>query len=636
MFNLKKIFNIGVPSDMDPVEAKYIGMSNIGALFFIVSSPPFTIYYFLNNWIFLFYELLFFMAALCLTFVFNQKKKYTLALIWFGSVLNYHLIILSVIFGWEIKIHYLIFFTAGGAIMLFRRNASSLIIPCVTASLVFYYAAYFLSKAIDPLYQLSSRQVTITNFIIEIFFFVLVVINALIGRYGSIASEDQLKAEMAKSNDLLQRLKEVDRQKTTFFQNISHEFRTPLTLILGPLETIVAEKFGRLGRSVKDQLAVIQRNAGRLLGLINQLLDLSKLDAKKMPLRIVRGDILSLVSDTITSFKPYADKLGIRLTLTDESKAMEVDYDPQMMEKVLINLISNALKFTSSGGWIDLSVGEINEGKNIAISIKDSGKGISSKELPYIFDRFHQVDGTMTRNQQGTGIGLSLVKEFVELHGGRVEVDSSIDKGSEFRIILPKEAARIKDETQQEGYQETTDESDYYLEKATPEKEEASKEWASGKKTTERTANVLIVDDNEDMRDYIRQTISDNYWVAEASDGEEGLIKALETMPDLIISDVMMPMMDGYELCRQIKNSDKLKNIPVILVTARASEEMTIEGIEAGAYDYITKPFSPKILLAKIVGILERQELHKKQSQHDSLTGLLNREYHGARRPSRK
>ena len=451
---------------MDPVESKYIGMSNIGALFFIVSSPPFTIYCFLNNWIFLFYELLFFMAVLCLTFVFNQKKKYTLALIRFGSVLNYHLIVLSVIFGWEIKIHYLIFFTAGGAIMLFRRNASYLIIPCVTASLVFYYAAYFLSKAIDPLYQLSSQQVTITNFIIEIFFFVLVVINALIGRYGSIASEDQLKAEMARSNDLLQRLKEVDRQKTTFFQNISHEFRTPLTLILGPLETIVAEKFGRLGRSVKDQLAVIQRNAGRLLGLINQLLDLSKLDEKKMPLRIVRGDILSLVSDTITSFKPYADKLGIRLTLTDESKATEMDYDPQMMEKVLINLISNALKFTSSGGWINLSVGEINAGKNIAISIKDSGKGISQKELPYIFDRFHQVDGTMTRNQEGTGIGLSLVKEFVELHGGRVEVDSIIDKGSEFRIILPKEATLMKYETQQEGYQEATDESDYYLEKA--------------------------------------------------------------------------------------------------------------------------------------------------------------------------
>ena len=629
MFDLKKIFNIGVPSDMDPVEAKYIGMSNIGALFFIVSSPPFTLYCFLNNWMFLFYELLFFMAVLCLTFVFNQKQKYTLALIWFGSLLNYHLIILSVIFGWEIKIHYLIFFTAGGAIMLFRRNASFLIIPCVLASLVFYYAAYFLSEAIDPLYQLSSQQVTITNFIIEIFFFVLVVINALIGRYGSIASEDQLKAEMAKSNDLLQKLKEVDRQKTTFFQNISHEFRTPLTLILGPLETIVAEKFGRLGPSLKSQLAVIQRNAGRLLGLINQLLDLSKLDEKKMPLRIVRSNIFSLVSDTITSFKPYADKLGIRLTLTDESKATEMDYDPQMMEKVLINLISNALKFTSGGGWINLAVGEINEGKNIAISIKDSGKGISQKELPYIFDRFHQVDGTMTRNQEGTGIGLSLVKEFVELHGGRVEVDSILGKGSEFRVILPKEAARIKYVTQQEGYQEATYESDYYLEKAAPEKEEASKKGASVKKTTERTSNVLIIDDNEDMRDYIRQTLSDNYWVAEASDGEEGLIKALEIMPDLIISDVMMPKMDGYELCRQIKNSDKLKNIPVILVIARASEEMTLEGIEAGAYDYITKPFSPKILLAKIISIMERQELHKKQSQHDSLTGLLNRESWG-------
>lgn len=566
------------------------------------------------------------MALLCLTFAFNQKKKYTLALIWFGSVLNYHLIVLSVIFGWEIKVHYLIFFTAGGAIMLFRRNVSSLIIPSVIASLVCYYIAYYLSMNIKPLYEMSNRQVTVTNFIIEILFFVLVVINALIGRYGSIASEDQLKAEMAKSNDLLQQLKEVARQKTMFFQNISHEFRTPLTLIIGPLETIISEKFGRLGRSVKDQIAVIQRNASRLLGLINQLLDLSKLDEKKMPLRITRGNIAALISDTITSFKAYTDKLGIRLTMTDEDKVVEMDYDPQMMEKVLINLISNALKFTPSGGSINISAEEMSGGKNIVIAIKDTGKGIPQKELPHIFDRFHQVDGTMTRNQEGTGIGLSLVKEFVELHGGRVEVDSILNKGSKFRIILPKETGHMKYERQLEGYQETPDESYYYFEKAGSEKEEVSKEEESVKKTTGKIANVLIIDDNEDLRDYIRQTLCDYYQIIEASDGEEGLIKAQETMPDIIISDVMMPKMDGYELCRQIKNSDILKNIPVILVTARASEEMTIDGIEAGAYDYITKPFSPKILLAKISGILERQEQHKKQIQHDSLTGLLNRE----------
>ena len=276
---------------------------------------------------------------------------------------------------------------------------------------------------IEPLYQLSSRQIAVTNSIIEITFFVLVVINAMIGRYGSITSEDQLKTEMVKSNELLQKLKELDRQKTMFFQNISHEFRTPLTLIVGPLETIMAEKFGRLGPAVKEQLSIIQRNAGRLLGLINQLLDLSKLDEKKMPLRIVRGNFSALVSDTVTSFKSYADKLGIRLTLTDECRSLEMDYDPQMMEKVLINLISNALKFTSSGGWVNVLISEISEG-NQAVIIKDSGKGIPQQDLPYIFDRFHQVDGTMTRNQEGTGIGLSLVKEFVDLHGGRIEVDS--------------------------------------------------------------------------------------------------------------------------------------------------------------------------------------------------------------------
>ncbi|HNZ65281.1 MAG TPA: diguanylate cyclase [Smithella sp.] len=619
MFNLKRIFYIGVPSDMDPIEAKYVGMCNISALFFIVTNPIYMIYFYSNNWMLLFYEMFIFMAALGFTFLFNLKGKYTLALVWFGSILNYHLIFLSVIFGWEVKIYYLIFFTAGGAIMLFRRRASFLIVPSVFATLVFYYMAYFLSRHIAPVYHLSEYQIAVTNSVIEITFFMLVVINAYLGRYGSIASEDQLKLEITRSNGLLEKLQKLDRQKTMFFQNISHEIRTPLTLILGPLEMISAGKFGRLEQSLKNQLTVVQRNAGRLLGLINQLLDLSKLDENKMPLKITSGNISALVSDIISSFEAYADKLGIALTLTDESKTVEMDFDRQMMEKVLINLISNALKFTPVGGRINVSIARINDGKNIVISVKDSGRGIPQEELPYIFDRFHQVDGTMTRNQDGTGIGLSLVKEFVELHGGRIEVDSVVNEGSEFRVMLPKETALEKYE-QQELFPAAKDEKNIdYQEKVVPEKEELSRE-------TERMAKVLIIDDNEDMRDYIRQALSADYWIAEASDGREGLKKIRENMPDIIISDVMMPQMDGYELCRQINSSDALKNIPVILVTARASEAMTIEGIEAGAYDYVTKPFSPKILLAKIDNILERQERHKKQIQYDSLTGLLNRE----------
>jgi diguanylate cyclase (GGDEF)-like protein len=619
IFDLKKIFYFGVPSDMDPIEAKYVGMCNMSASFFIATTPIYMIYCFLNNWMFLFYEQLIFAAALAVIFIFNQKSKYTLALVWLGSTLNCHLVILSVIFGWDVKIYYLIFFTSGGAIMLFRRRASSFIIPSVVGTMIFYFTAYFLSRHIDPIYKLSADRIAATNFVIEITFFVLVVINAYLGRYGSIASEDRLKLEIARSNDLLQKLQEADRQKTMFFQNISHEIRTPLTLILGPLETITAGKFGRLEQTLKNQLAVIQRNAGRLLGLINQLLDLSKLDEKKMPLRIMPGKISALVSDTINSFEPYADKLGIKLTLTNETKDIEMDYDPQMMEKVLVNLISNALKFTSSGGWINVTISRSDEGRDVVISVKDSGKGIPQEELPYIFDRFHQVDGTMTRNQEGTGIGLSLVKEFVELHDGRIEVDAVINKGSDFRVILPKETTLKKYEQRPELSSDAQDEDIYFYDKAVAEKEEQPE-------GTERTAQVLIIDDNEDMRDFIRQILSAHYLTAEASDGFEGLKKAREIMPDIIISDVMMPKMDGYELCRQINSSDTLKNIPVILVTARASEEMTIDGIEAGAYDYITKPFSQKILLAKINSILDRLELHKKQIQYDSLTGLFNRE----------
>jgi diguanylate cyclase (GGDEF)-like protein len=625
MFDLRKIFYIGVPSGMDPVETKYIGMSNIGALFFIACSPLYSIYFLFNHWLFLFYEHLFFMASLSLTFVFNQKRKHTLALIWFGSVLNYHLVALSVIFGWEVKVHYLIFFTAGGAIMLFRRRASKLIIPSVVASLVFYYGAYLLSLAIPPLYGLSSQQVSITNFLIEISLFVLVVINALIGRYGSIASEDQLRAEMVRSNDLLQKLKELDRQKTIFFQNMSHEFRTPLTLIVGPLETILSGKFGPLGQSLKEQLGLIQRNASRLLGLINQLLDLSRLDEKKMPVRMVQGDLNALVSDTVVSFKPYADKLGIRLHRPHDAQPLMMAYDPQMIEKVLINLISNALKFTARGGKVTVSLGEADDGKSAFIRIKDTGQGIPARELPHIFDRFHQVDGTMTRNQEGTGIGLSLVKEFVALHDGRIEVDSVLNQGTAFEIILPKKRPR-RQAPKSDQDQEVPDESLYYYEKGLPHRERFSEEKDLPVKTAEGSATVLIIDDHSDMRGHLRQIIGDHYRTVEASNGEEGFRKARETLPDIIISDVMMPKMDGYELCRQIKESEELKNIPVILVTARASEEMTLDGIDAGAYDYIPKPFSAKVLLAKINGILGRQEMHKRQIQYDSLTGLLNRD----------
>lgn len=627
MFNLKKIFYLGVPSDMDPVEAKYVGMCNIGALFFILTSPLYIFYYLLNDWMFLCYEQLGFMAVLCLTLVFNQKRKYTLALVWFGSILNYHLVILSVIFGWAVKVYYLIFFTAGGAIMLFRRRASSLIIPSVIASLLLYYLAYFLSMVIDPLYTLSARQISITNVIIELTFFVLVVSNAMIGRYGSIASEDQLKAEMARSNDLLQKLKDLDRQKTMFFQNISHEFRTPLTLILGPLDTLMAGTFGRFSPWVKEQLFIIQRNAARLLSLINQLLDLSKLDEKKMPLRTVRENVAALISDTVASFGAYADKLGIRLTFTDAARAIEMDYDPQILEKVLINLISNALKFTPSGGWVTLSLSEISEGKEVLIRVRDSGRGIPPKELPHIFDRFHQVDGTTTRDQEGTGIGLSLVKEFVDLHGGRIEVESLLQKGTEFRVILPKEIIQDPYPGGQKESQEVDEDFKYYFETPVAEGEGPVEDPGFFGGKSESTATVLIIEDNTDMRGYIRQILSDQYWTIEASDGEEGLIKTEEMTPDIILSDVMMPKIDGYELCRRLKDSERLKNIPVVLLTARASEEMTLDGIEAGAYDYITKPFSPKILLAKINGILERQEQQQRQSQYDGLTGLLTRAF---------
>ncbi len=610
---------------MDPVEAKYIGMCNIGVVFFILITPFYALYCYSNGWLFITYEQFVFAGLLALTFLFNQKGRYTSGLIWFGSILNYHLVILSVAFGWEVEVHYLIFFTAGGAIMLFRRRASYLILPAVLSSLILFYAAYVLSIYIHPICRLSPEQLAATNSVIELTFFLLVVVNALIGRYGSIASEDQLRAEMEKSTALLRQLKVLDRQKTTFFQNISHEFRTPLTLIVGPLENILSEKFGRLGQPLKEQLAIIQRNSLRLLGLINQLLDLSKLDEKKMPIKPVYGNLSGLVSDVVASFKPYAGKLNIALEAPDRFKKIEIAYDPQIMEKVLINLISNALKFTPKGGRVSVSAYETDDGLFGVITVKDSGIGISKKDMPYIFNRFHQVDATTTRDQEGTGIGLNLVKEFVTLHGGKIKVDSMINRGTEFTIMLPKKALICSSDANNSDEQETIGEDTYYYEKTLPENDVEISAQEKERLIAENPANILIIDDNKDMRDYIRQVIGGQYHTIEAKNGEEGLKRAEEIIPDLIISDVMMPNMDGYELCRRINSNDLLKNIPVVLVTARASEEMTIEGLESGAYDYITKPFAPKILLAKINGILLRKEAAEAQKSQDGLTGLLNR-----------
>ena len=622
---INRIFNIGVPPDMPLEEAKYIGMCNAGAVFFILFSIPFIFYCLAETWYLIAGEMLVYAGLLCITFWLNKIKWYTLAMLWFGSVLNWHLIFLSVALGWDAIVHFLIFFTAGGAIMLFRRRSGGLMVISTLACIACYYIAFGLSRLFPPLYHLSSFELTVLNTSIELTFIILIVVNGLIARYGAILAEDYLKEEKAKTEFLLEKIKRLDNQKTIFFQNISHEFRTPLTLIIGPIQQAMSGKYGPVERVLKEQFAIVLRSANRLLRLINQLLDLSKLDAGKMVLKAKTINLSKLAASVVDVFQGYSNNAGIKINMMPTAQNVTLHCDGEMMEKVLSNLLSNALKFTPGGGEICIEISETKDKKQVNLSVKDTGCGIPEKEAPLIFDRFQQVDGTATREKEGTGIGLSLVKELVKLHDGTIRVESTEGSGSEFIVSLPK---KVMDESMSHDACEA-----YKLESCAHMDQvelTGSNECAAPavKDYTfkKETPTILVVEDNEDMRTHIKEGFVPSFKVIEAGDGEEGFEKAKENMPDLIISDVMMPKMDGYQLCKSLKRDAALQHIPIILLTAKASEEMAVKGLEAGAYDYVTKPFSPDVLKAKVDGILYRQEEYVDLSRTDHLTKLRNRE----------
>ncbi len=425
-------------------------------------------------------------------------------------------------------------------------------------------------------------------------------------------------AEVVKQTNLLhqqtERLRELDAMKSHFFTNISHEFRTPLTVILGHLERLM-RRGGKL-----NEYDVMDRNARRLLQLINQLLDLSKLEAGAMTLRAAKADIVAFAKRVTASLSSYAEHKGITLTmngarLSDSTgvPAVFVFFDHDKMEKVLYNLLSNALKFTPHGGTVDVAVSADTEGDGqqfVEIAVSDTGSGIPSSKLPYVFDRFYQVEGTVHTGIEGTGVGLALVKELVELHHGSVRVASELGKGSTFTVRLPLGSSHLD-----EGEIAEWDEDMTLREIAAPPDVEtpiAAVDEASLPPDGER---VLIVEDNADLRDFLRQQLRTDYVVIESGNGADGLRKAEQFVPDLIISDIMMPEMDGYQLCSAIKRNEKTNHIPVILLTAKATTENKLEGLETGADDYLTKPFNAQELNLRVRNLIQlRKQLREKFS----------------------
>ncbi len=413
--------------------------------------------------------------------------------------------------------------------------------------------------------------------------------------------EEAVNNAVAETKRQAEEITELYEVKNQFFSNISHELRTPLTLILGPSTDMVDDD--NLTTKQKNELTFINNNAKRLLRLINQLLDLSKLEAGKLDLRVSQQNIIKFIATITESFDSMAVSQNIRLKFKSTLQELFVFFDQDKLEQVLINLLSNALKFTKAGGKVSVLV---EKKENLCeIQVADTGIGVNEEQLPYIFDRFYQADNSESREHEGTGIGLSLTKELVELHGGTIEASSIAGQGSVFTINLPLG-------------KEHFDEHQLAKLKPTPKDISAPKMQALVEENHNETSSVgdevvLLVEDNTEMRTYIKGLIWENYSILEAANGLEGLKIAKEEVPDLIISDVMMPKMDGAELCKKLKNNEITSHIPVILLTAKASEEDRIKGLKIEADAYLAKPFNKEELRARVKNlILNRKKLQKR------------------------
>lgn len=392
------------------------------------------------------------------------------------------------------------------------------------------------------------------------------------------------------------RLAALDEAKNRFFTNISHEFRTPLTLIIGPLEDLLADP--KLAEPTAQQLKPALRNAKRLLQLIHQLLDVSKLEAGKLTLQAREVDMNRFLHHLTQAFAPLAERQHIDFAADLPSESVLLYVDPDHFEKIVVNLIANAFKFTPAEGRIRLTLRI--EDAHALITVQDNGAGIASEKLPFVFERFYQVDEPSIALHSGTGIGLALTKELTVLHGGTIDATSSVGFGSTFAVRLPLGRAHL---TPEQIAASPTAPSRQDLDVALLSEGDGASEVLVPSLGSNQTT-VLIVDDNADVRAYVKRHLLPRYRVLEATNGAEALTLAREVLPDLIVSDVMMPEMDGYALCQALKHDDELDYVPVILLTARAEQEDKLQGLAEGADDYLTKPFSGRELAARVDNLI--------------------------------
>jgi PAS domain S-box-containing protein len=420
-------------------------------------------------------------------------------------------------------------------------------------------------------------------------------------------------------------LAELDRAKTDFFSNVSHEFRTPLTLMLGPVEEILAKPEGKVLPENRELLSNAARNGKRLLKLVNTLLDFSRIEAGRIEAVYEPTDLAAYTSYLAGAFRSAVERAGLHLVADCPPLPEPVYVDHEMWEKIVLNLLSNAFKFTLEG---EVRVGLRRRGERVELIVADTGVGIPAVELPHVFERFHRVSRTRSRTYEGTGIGLALVQELVKLHGGEINVESKEGRGTTFTVSVPLGVAHLPKERVGALRARASTATG-----ATPFVEEARR-WLPGEEVTSlwtavgsepalvpeanalttddekeptARARILVADDNADMRQYVQHLLTPAYAVTAVADGAAALDAARREPPDLILADVMMPNLDGFGLLREVRSDPRLADVPVVLLSARAGEEATVEGLQAGADDYLIKPFSAQELRARVAAQIQRK-----------------------------
>ena len=411
-------------------------------------------------------------------------------------------------------------------------------------------------------------------------------------------------------------LAELDRAKTAFFSNVSHEFRTPLTLILGPVEDLM----GRTGlvAECRQDLTLVHRNALRLQKLVNTLLDFSRIEAGRIEACYEPTDVAALTADLSSLFRSAVEKAGLRFIVECQQIDEPVYLDREMWEKIVLNLLSNALKFTFEG---EIRVRQYKRAGEVELSVSDSGIGIDPADIPRLFDRFHRIEGERARSQEGSGIGLALVRELTILHAGTVQVESTPGKGSVFRILIPLGSSHLPAERINMPRKQLSTKAG-----AMPFVEEAMR-WfvpdSSGAQGTgfsaQGSCRIMIADDNADVRDYLSRVLGGGYQITTVSDGRGALAQIQQNPPDLVLADVMMPGLNGIDLVQAIRKEPGIATLPVILLSARAGEEARLEGLRSGADDYLVKPFSARELQARVAARLEIAQLRQQAARSEQL-----------------